>query len=1202
VSIPVGPFELGELLGVGGMGEVWAGIHTGQNVHVAVKVITAARARDPRFRDAFQNEVRAVAGLDHPGIVHVFDYGEVDGRAETGSLGRLVAGSPFLAMEVAEGGSLRTRPTPHTWDELKGILMWLLDVLAHAHARNVIHRDIKPGNVLVFGPDNRQAVPSADQLRLTDFGLAHAADRGERAMRGTSGTPTYMAPEQFLGQWRDFGPWTDLYAVGCMAYSMSTGAAPFRSGGIAGLRQAHLASDPAPIRAVVPVPSGFESWVLRLMDKDTRMRFQCAADAAFALSQMGDKASAEPIAELPKGAVEIINTRFTFDDDWGDMNTTAMDTVAGGPPAKEETSHYGKRPTKHLYRRQLPPLPSTWRIQRTAPMSMRLVGAGLGLYGLRTIPLVGRHAERDAIWAALQRAKSERRTQLVALRGLAGTGKTRLAQWMSRRASELGNAVIVYAEHSEGGGAQDGLARLVSRALGAVGMTRPQMLKRAEHWLRRRGITDAREWNGLVELVWPTAEDPLDELSSFDIPMATPTERYALLVRLLRHLAAGLDERANGEPTLRPVIVLLDDLQWGAEAFGLARHLMGLHADDAPPMLVLATLRDDALMALPGTADEVASLLSHPRAQTLPVEPLNDADAEELVRELLGLEAGLAKQVEGRTAGNPLFAVQLVGDWVQRGVLEVSGSGFALRKGEQAILPDDIHSLWAARIQRVIDQFETDPRPALETASLLGNNVDDAEWRGACSVSRAVVPTGLMSTLIDRRLATPQSAGWAFSHGMLRESLVRQSEESGRAKALHDACATTLQIRFAVARQPGLAERLARHLVSAGRYNEALRPLQEGARERRLLSAYTDALELLDTYEDLLERIAVPEDDSRWGAAWTDRADLLISAGRLQEAEALALKTVDQGYEAGWDALVASALRLAATVSIKTGRLTQARARLQEAEQMARQCRSELILARCQLLLGDLSRVSGNPRDALHFARDAFRKFTALGDFKGRADALTAQASATRAVGDLDRTERYARQAIPLYEQVGSRFGVASCQNILGEVLRESGDLDGASDAYAQAESLLRRMGSREQIVPQVNGGLVALAREDYATANSAFTRALSAAIDTERRGLQGSLHAFLLPCVAHARDWQAWREHLNQARIILEETGIFDADIAWACELGAQQAGALGYASQAIGAYKIAFRHFQATQDRNGVARVRKAVEAIQNRRRSVD
>lgn len=1196
MPIVVGPFELGELLGVGGMGEVWRATHRVQKVEVAVKVITAMRARDQRFREAFQNEVRAVAGLDHPGIVHVFDYGEVDGPAAAASLDRLVAGSPYLAMEMAEGGSLRTRPMPRTWGQLRELLLWLLDVLAHAHARGVIHRDIKPGNVLVFGPDNPDEVPSPHQLRLTDFGLAHATDRGEKAMRGTSGTPTYMAPEQFLGHWRDFGPWTDLYAVGCMAYAMSTGSPPFRSGGLAGLRQAHISADPAPMRPTLALPADFESWVLRLMDKDIRMRFQTAADAAHALQLLGEP-EGEPIAQpFQTTGPDNLPSRFTLDHDWSELVSTAVTDVDGEPPVVEPEPLPEPRFTDHLYPRRMPPLPPSWRMRTAPKMSMRLVGAGLGLYGLRTIPLVGREQERDLLWAALHRTRSTRRTQLVALRGAAGRGKTRMAQWMCRRAAELGSAVVLHTEHSEGGGPQDGIAQLVTRALGGVGMPRNKLLKRAQTWLQRRGVVDPREARALTELVWPTGNDGED---NEDGDVATPTERFALISRLFHHLAQGLDAPDGGPPPLRPIVLLLDDLQWASEAFGLARFLLGQPAGEGPPVLLLATLRDDVLESLPATRAEVNSLLSHPRAQTIDVAPLDRDNTRNLVRELLSLEPQLARQVEERTDGNPLFAVQLVGDWVQRGVLEVSGNGFTLRRGEEAVLPDDIHALWAERIERVLAPFFDSARMALEIAGLLGTQIDDAEWRGACSVARIEVPPGLVPAMVERGLASMDSAGWSFAHGMLRESLVRQAEEGGRAARLHDAAATTLQIRFAVARQPGLAERLSRHLIAAGRFNEALRPLYEAAHERRTISSYSEALDLLEQYEQLLAKVGVGPSDARWGTAWGDRADLLISNGRLAEAETLATQIAEVGQEQDWGSQVAAAWCRLATVSLKAGDLAEARTRLREADAAARNARDRRTQATTQLLFGDLARMSGEPRDALHFAREALRTYTAIGDAKGRADALAAEASATRMLADLDRTERYARQAIPLYKRVGSRFGVASCQNLLGEVLRERGDLDGASDAYAQAESLLRRMGSSEQLVPQINGGLVAIAREDYEGAQRALERALPRVTDDGRRALQGALHAFLLPCAAAARDWTAWRRHLKQAQTLLAATGFIDADVAWTAERGAQLAHDLGYIPHAIEAYELAHQHYAGVQDRDGVVRVRELITALRKRRR---
>jgi eukaryotic-like serine/threonine-protein kinase len=276
--IPLGAFELQTRLGQGGMGEVWRGVHRGQHVPVAVKLLTNALARKEAFRVAFRNEVRAVAGLDHPHIVLVFDYGTVDEATQAASDGALRSGTPWLAMELAEDGSLDDPRHVRTWSELRSLLLSLLDALAHAHARGVVHRDIKPGNVLVA---------AHRVLKLTDFGLAHAMDRADGDF--TAGTPSYMAPEQFEGRWRDYGPWTDLYAVGCLVHALCAGQPPY---GV--LQDWALGLDThryAPIPALVsrfPVPRGLSSWTRRLLAKDPRDRWRRAADAAAALLDLGE--------------------------------------------------------------------------------------------------------------------------------------------------------------------------------------------------------------------------------------------------------------------------------------------------------------------------------------------------------------------------------------------------------------------------------------------------------------------------------------------------------------------------------------------------------------------------------------------------------------------------------------------------------------------------------------------------------------------------------------------------------------------------------------------------------------------------------------------------------------------------------------------------------------------------------------------------
>ena len=223
--IALGPFDLVEPVGRGGMSEVWRGVHRDQDVAVAVKVLTADGARVDRFLAALRNEVRAAAGLDHEHVVRILDHGEIPTETAAGSAGRLVAGSPYLVMEWASGGTLSSGPMPRSWEELRETLSTLLAALAHAHARRVIHRDLKLSNVLRCLPDDLRP-----GLKLADFGIARPRNVEEEANAPIGGTVGYMAPEQLLGRWHDQGPWTDLYALGCMAFKLAGGAAVFGRG------------------------------------------------------------------------------------------------------------------------------------------------------------------------------------------------------------------------------------------------------------------------------------------------------------------------------------------------------------------------------------------------------------------------------------------------------------------------------------------------------------------------------------------------------------------------------------------------------------------------------------------------------------------------------------------------------------------------------------------------------------------------------------------------------------------------------------------------------------------------------------------------------------------------------------------------------------------------------------------------------------
>ena len=309
--IPVGAFDLVRLVGTGGSGLVYEGRHREQGVSVAVKVMMPQGAADDVYRRRFYAEARSVAALDHPHIVSIVDFGAVGPVGAEASSGLLAEGSPFLVMELAAGGALPRLLPLGSFSALRTVLVAVLRALAHAHARGVIHRDIKPGNILV-----QQSGRSATQLLLADFGIAHLARRRsteeagdtqsevrlwrgktgtsdiskeqilwaseeKSVVRSSAGTPAYMAPEQIHGDQNNQGPWTDLYAVGCLAYQLATGQTPFHGAGPAlrGILKAHLRAPVPPPRFRFPTPPGFESWLREMLRKAPWRRPQRAADA-----------------------------------------------------------------------------------------------------------------------------------------------------------------------------------------------------------------------------------------------------------------------------------------------------------------------------------------------------------------------------------------------------------------------------------------------------------------------------------------------------------------------------------------------------------------------------------------------------------------------------------------------------------------------------------------------------------------------------------------------------------------------------------------------------------------------------------------------------------------------------------------------------------------------------------------------------------
>ena len=258
----VGRYEILREVGRGGMAMVYLARQTDLDRFVALKELGAFHASDPSFAQRFLRESRVAGSLSHPNIVTVHDYFEHDG-------------TPYIAMEYVERGSLRPYVGRMNLAQIGGVLEGLLAGLTNAESQGIVHRDLKPENLMVTA-DGR--------VKIADFGIAKATTKMQTgafltATGTTVGTPTYMAPEQAMAQ--DIGPWTDLYSVGCMAFEMFTGNVPFHdSDAPMAILLRHVNEPIAPVKSIRPeVDPRISDWIEKLLVKEPTARTQNANDA-----------------------------------------------------------------------------------------------------------------------------------------------------------------------------------------------------------------------------------------------------------------------------------------------------------------------------------------------------------------------------------------------------------------------------------------------------------------------------------------------------------------------------------------------------------------------------------------------------------------------------------------------------------------------------------------------------------------------------------------------------------------------------------------------------------------------------------------------------------------------------------------------------------------------------------------------------------
>ncbi|MBW8766493.1 MAG: Stk1 family PASTA domain-containing Ser/Thr kinase [Geodermatophilales bacterium] len=308
-------YEIGGVLGRGGMAEVHRGRDLRLGREVAVKVLRQDLARDPSFQVRFRREAQAAASLNHPAIVAVYDTGE--DRTASGA-------TPYIVMEYVEGETLRDvlRREGHLSPErAMSLAADICGALDFSHRNGIVHRDVKPGNVMI--------TPQGS-VKVMDFGIARAVSDSAATMTSTAaviGTAQYLSPEQARGEGVDAR--SDVYSVGCMLYELVTGAPPFTGDSPVAVAYQHVREDPRLPSSTNPaVPPELDAILLKAMSKNPANRYQSAAEMRNDLLRalagqrveatpvMGDAEKTTILAAAPSG--------YGRDDDgWGDEDDEA---------------------------------------------------------------------------------------------------------------------------------------------------------------------------------------------------------------------------------------------------------------------------------------------------------------------------------------------------------------------------------------------------------------------------------------------------------------------------------------------------------------------------------------------------------------------------------------------------------------------------------------------------------------------------------------------------------------------------------------------------------------------------------------------------------------------------------------------------------------------------------------------------------------
>ena len=779
-SILASRYQVRRELGRGGMGFVYLCRDLILDERVALKLMPRSKAKKGsgstkrrkgrRHDDAwfFYEEARALAGLQHPSIVRARDYGV------------LSDGAPYLVMDVVPGRSL------HEWiyrARTEGLLPWLvvwtcidqvLSALAHAHARGIIHGDLKPSNILLHRPPGDEP-PRAFVL---DLGLAwltrdlvdHRLD-GSREVAPTvrygAGTPGWMAPEQIRMATPHIGPATDLYPLGCLLYTLLVGDEPFE-GSNEELLDQHKHAPMPDFDPPTGCPREVVDFVRRLLAKWPWNRFDFAGEARrdwHRYKPAGSYPSMLPPPLIPdasgssRNLVSDVNTMPDLED--REVGVTAVATP--------------------------------------------------GLLGVRPSPFVARGDERRELLALAHGVVdgSARTHELVLLAGPAGVGKSRLAEWLCQEIHEQALMLPIRARYRKIAAPLDGVVGAL------VQYYRVEKSKRStiEKVLMNLWNVDGNDDEGLTWVAgaaaWLCRQQKNDDKigpTKKRFVLDRPELKWAVIRKTLEKTARN-----------KAMMLWLDDVHHAPpETF---KRLARLKRDlKHVPLYIMATMRNEDVANDPTARARVELLVEEYHGRWMEIEALDIDETTSLLRETLPLNDRAIEAASRRAKGNPLFALQLLHSWAMRGELRQQQDGLYAVNDEALAKPAGTTAeLWEDRVKAL----PQDLRPAALAAAALGGDIRREVLRALLG-ELEIEPGRAISAMKRSQLMLPAGTDrLRWTHALLQEHLLGRLFDEPQCRRVFFAAANAL------AHHPAASQRT--HRASPGHQSRSRRR----ARSRR---------------------------------------------------------------------------------------------------------------------------------------------------------------------------------------------------------------------------------------------------------------------------------------------------------------------------------------------------------------------------------